>query len=327
LSCGTVVALSEGVWATTVPDETKPRAASGETAPADPELDAAMAVFDERMTDAGFTNLGPQPELDLTDVEVEPTDPARLEGCDPEVAKVIGSFETFDATLAQQGAPMAASDLYGPALDDSTSAVTTTTDPFAMLTSGGEEVLASVYRLDDEQIEAADEMIGMVGSEGFGECLQILLTSTMSDMADMSMPEISMPDFSDMSIPDFSDLSIPDFSDMSIPDFSDMSIPEMPDFSIPDFSDMSIPDLADIDGLVPEIAVTPTADLDIGDTSAGFEFAFSMTMIVPIDLAADTVMVRSDDVLITVTHTRINVPEATMDVDLVAEAEAIIDAL
>ena len=146
----------------------------------------------------------------------------------------------------------------------------------------------------------------------------------------MSMPDfsdMSIPDFSDMSIPDFSDLSIPDFSDLSIPDFSDLSIPEMPDFSIPDFSDMSIPDLADIDGLVPEIEVTPTADLGIGDTSAGFEFTMSMMVMFPIDLSADTVMVRSGDVLVTVAHTRMNVPEATMDVDLVAEAEAIIDAL
>jgi hypothetical protein len=321
VSCGTVLALSVPASATTVPEETKPGA---EATQADPELEAAMAVFDERMVDAGFTNLGPQPELDMGDVDIESSDPAIYEGCDPEVAKGLASFENFDAVFGTQGAPAAASDRFGPAAD-TTSSVTTTTDPFAMLTGGSEEVTAAVYRLDEEQIAAADEMIGIVASEGFGECLQLMLSGTMADMSDMT--EISMPDFSDMSIPDFSDLSIPDFSELSIPDFSDFSIPEMPDFSIPDFSDMSIPDLSDLDGLMPEIEVIPTADLGIGDTSAGFEFTMSMMVMFPIDLSAETVMVRSGDVLVTVAHTRMNVPEESMDVDLVAEAEAILDAL
>ena len=100
VSCGTVLALSVPAGATTVPEETKPGAESSSAAEADPELEAAMAVFDERMADAGFTNLGPQPEIAPDRCrETEPTDPALYEGCDPEVAKGLASFENFDAVF------------------------------------------------------------------------------------------------------------------------------------------------------------------------------------------------------------------------------------
>ncbi|WP_276968463.1 hypothetical protein [Desertimonas flava] len=70
-------------------------------------------------------------------------------------------------------------------------------------------------------------------------------------VADMPMPDISMPDLGEISIPELPDISMPDLGDISIPELPDISMPDLGDISIPSVPAISIPPIGDM-GLSPE---------------------------------------------------------------------------
>lgn len=329
LSCAAVLAVGGEAGATTVPEDTDP---ATEAAPPDPALAAAIEVFEGRMTEAGLENLGPQPELTADDVE---TDPATYETCAPEIREAMSTFDEI-ANAAVLDGPQASSDRFGPpAATDETEGATTTTDVLAGLLDGEDEVVATVHRLDDAQIEAVDGVIEVMGSPEFTECFETMMSAvpefsdvSVPDLTDLSIPDLSeltIPDLTDMSIPDLSDLSIPDLADLSIPDLTDLSLPDLTDLSIPDLTDLSIPELSDLS--IPEGAMefdlAVEDDLGLGDRSARFELSFPGAM----GLSVETVIVRVGDVLVTLGHSTFNLQDEPMAIDLVAEAEAVVDSL
>lgn len=288
VSCGADFVVGGPASATTVPDDT---GATADTIPSDPGLEAALAVFEGRMAEAGLTNLGPAPSMGLGDGASED----EYAQCAPEVRDVIVSLEELGSVVT--GHAVVTSDRFGPGPPTGTERATTTTvDPLTALFAGTEEVAATAQRLDESEIEAADQAIELLRSPDFAECLETVMASSAS-MGDVPAP----------------DLSIPELSDLSIPDLSDLTMPTMPDMSMPE--------------LDVEIEVTPGADLGVGDASGGFSIAMSMVAFMPMDISVEAVIVRSGDALITVSHSRLNGTGEPMDVDLAAEAAAIVDAL
>lgn len=330
ISCGVTLALAVPARATMPPDDTA--ATSGDlvpsaaTVPSDPGLDAAVAVFEQRMTAAGYADLREGPPATV-ESDTEPIDPEVLDRCDPEVAEVISSLDESGAFLGVEPTAAAVSNVFGPApAETATSPATpTTADPFAVFTEGSEEVTATVQRLDESQIDAVDAAIELVGTPAFAECFETMMTAEADDElgAVAELPELTMPDIS------MPDISMPDFTmpDLSIPEMADLSIPEitMPDFTMPDISmpDISMPDLS----FTPEVDVQGESDLGVGDASARLGVSMSMVVFFPLDFSLDTVVARSGDVLVTVGYARVNTESALMDVDLADEAQAIIDAL
>ncbi len=131
---------------------------------------------------------------------------------------------------------------------------------------------------------------------------EVEASATVADMPmpDISMPdlgEISIPELPDISMPDLGDISIPELPDISMPDLGEISIPELPDISMPDLGDISIPELPDISmpdlgdisiPSVPAISIPPIGDMGLSPET----LALSQQLVTCVDGDADPALVE-----------------------------------
>ncbi|MFV0307985.1 MAG: hypothetical protein ACK5OX_09610 [Desertimonas sp.] len=301
------VALAIGagsvVGATTPPDES--------AAVPDPEVAAAVAVFDQRMVAAGHADLGPAADVMVGEGGY---DPEWYEGCSPEMASALTTMNDLAGILAPGTAQ---SHEYGPATDPG--AVTTTTDLFDLF-GNQQAVSAMAVRLAPKDVQRVDDMVGLMGTPEFATCFeQVMVRASVGDLGLDEMTDFTMPEMPSLTLPEMPVLTMPD-----------LSIPGMPDFTMPEMPDFTMPELP----VDPQVVITSTGDVGVGERSARFGFEISVDLLGAFEVWTDTVLVRQGDVLITVSNSRTSVtgdptgaaPEP-MDVDIVAEAAAIVEAL
>jgi hypothetical protein len=144
--------------------------------------DAAIAEFNERMTEAGGLSSGPP--------DMEPVDPESGDGLPVEC---VGEFETaLDAGGHIEGETARAfSDDFKFSADPPAS-----TDPMDVMMLEGDDVNAGIVTVDEASIGALDELIELIGSEETATCLEGMFTSLMEDPSMTSdATGVTLPEF------------------------------------------------------------------------------------------------------------------------------------
>lgn len=99
LVAGATAITSGSVVATTLPEDSE-----GSAEP-DPELQAAIAVFDGRMTDAGFENLGPGEPVETGETEDIEVDLTEFGDCAPEIQETLSTFDDLPVRWTSTSRP------------------------------------------------------------------------------------------------------------------------------------------------------------------------------------------------------------------------------
>lgn len=179
-----VVLAAGGSAAASTPDD--PDAGS-----ADPEAtaraDAAIAAFEQRMTDNGLVNTGPQDDDDDGDDSDDSDDDAFLE-CGEMSGQILEALgEASDDAFPGQLAEVSSDQFSTAAADENASGL-----------EGEEFVAANVVIIDAGAVAQADEVIDVFSSAEFAECFEQafereILTELEADGAgDVPPPQIAI---------------------------------------------------------------------------------------------------------------------------------------